>query len=116
MKKCHPNEHVDACKLCQLYVSNAAYRAHIDGLKTCPVHPRKPRGKLRLKTVKPVRPVRCESFTGRTEFVHGCNGWKCRGGCRLGHPAVPGKFCQTECTSYVPDPDYDEAGPAGWLE
>ena len=61
------------------------------------------------------RPDRCEHFGGRTEFKPGCNGWRCKGKCDLGLPAVPGKYCQT-CEKYEPDPDYMGQGVPGWLK
>ncbi len=49
------------------------------------------------------RPDRCEHLLKRTEFRSGCSGMKCRHGCDLGLPAVPGVFCQA-CPSYVAEP------------
>ena len=66
------------------------------------------------KPIPIIHPDRCQQFTGRTEFRPGCGGWKCKGGCTLGLPAVPGVACQT-CDRYEPDPDYAGRGVAGWV-
>lgn len=61
------------------------------------------------------RSTRCQHIGKRREYVAGCSGWKCGHGCTKGLPAVPGLYCQTDCKSYVPDPDYASAGVTGWL-
>lgn len=63
-----------------------------------------------------IRPDRCEHLGKRNDFKAGCNGWQCGHSCDLGLPAVPGIYCQTECTKYEVDPDYIGQGPAGWLK
>lgn len=59
-----------------------------------------PRPKLEI-----VREIRCAHLLRRTEFIHGCNGMRCRHECDLELPAVPGIYCQT-CERYEAD-----AGP-----
>lgn len=110
MKKCGHETNATGCALCVLYETNEVYRSHVDKIKSCPIHATRP-VRIRLTIL---HPDRCQHFTGRTEFRPGCGGWKCKGGCTLGLPAVPGVACQS-CDRYEPDPDYAGRGVAGWV-
>jgi hypothetical protein len=48
------------------------------------------------------RPKKCPHLGKRTEFRAGCSGWMCGHDCDLGHPAVPGGYCQS-CPDYEAD-------------
>lgn len=91
------------CRLCWLAINDSRY-SKIVRTQVVTIH---------IPAPKILRPDRCNHFTGRTEFRSGCGGWKCKGGCTLGQPAVPGEHCQG-CEAYEPDPDYAGKGPAGW--